>query len=881
MANNITQIAKVSVRRGNLDELPYALDEGEFGLALDTLDLFIGAPNSDKIKHRINDKVFPYGNLRVLTELSEAMEIAKYKYEGNTPMNAFYPIILKGNNSNAIISSNVIVEINGVKVEADKQYTIEEFCQIINSKKIPNIGCYVLNDLFTIVCTTNSLKIKNISGNFLQLVGLALDGVSEIGESAKDLTETTIQDVLDEYLTIKHYLVKGDSTTNDVNNINNALLGIYGYSNLPEYLRTIYFPAGGYLVEDSINIPSNARLIGEGINRTVIFDNDKIKDNLVTFLSKNYSPFDNHNDDRVENVIIENFTFKANYALKLLNIIGGKDITFRNCSFNGNNSQSQYLVYINSVSDDIITHITFDNCEFNNSGYGIYNNSNGNVKHISIINCRFNNIKNEAIYLNSIAPYLISNTFISNCCFNNCSVMANSVIYNGIQTENSIINNNQFDEELLTFETKPLPYIDESNSLRTDIFNATTDNRKVYTFNYPTPEWKYINSLISNQGEYILKAIVDNDTNNESTIVDYLYIKPATEINDKIEIYSSKQFTDLSINGGLYGNVIIGKSGISFPIWENVYNYKVNDYIINNEKIYKCIKEHISSNKEEILDTTKWSMVKDLEKTYIIMSKNLDLNGNKITNETSGDNLDIIFKTNKNGVLTIEDELNNYNDRIDNNKNAIATVGYLKKYTTSRVIKKEIDMYDYINSNDNWNIFEIFIADSNVYSNNIHLKNIIISVEKAFKKYDFKNMLEWQPDVGYFIGDSVRLGATYYSCIKDNADETFKSENWIEIDKNGINPESLQLYGYYSDEYSNETKTFIPLNTVKLYDIENLYPEENTDNTGYVYKFEFNRNINIADYRFMLNITDINQNNLATNLQPSGKLYITIEFNVD
>ena len=91
MANNITQVGLIQIRRGKAEQLPYTLEEGEFGLATDTLELFIGAPNSSQLSNRLNNKIYPYGNLRILTELSEPLEIQTYKYQGNTAIKAMFP----------------------------------------------------------------------------------------------------------------------------------------------------------------------------------------------------------------------------------------------------------------------------------------------------------------------------------------------------------------------------------------------------------------------------------------------------------------------------------------------------------------------------------------------------------------------------------------------------------------------------------------------------------------------------------------------------------------------------------------------------------------------------------------------------------------------
>ena len=46
MAKNTKQIALIQHRRGKLSELPKQLNEGEFGIALDTNELFIGNPDN-------------------------------------------------------------------------------------------------------------------------------------------------------------------------------------------------------------------------------------------------------------------------------------------------------------------------------------------------------------------------------------------------------------------------------------------------------------------------------------------------------------------------------------------------------------------------------------------------------------------------------------------------------------------------------------------------------------------------------------------------------------------------------------------------------------------------------------------------------------------
>lgn len=900
MGNNIKQIALMQIRRGRLDELPYALEEGEFGLATDTLDLFVGAPNSDKIKHRISEKVFPYGNLRVLTELSESLKISAYTYHGNLEIGALFPIILHGTTTLPIIPATTSFEINGVTITLNEATDLVTLCTTINNENIPNVRAYDLNDNFVIVSTTNALNIKNISGTFLQVVGLALTGINEIAEVASDLTETTLQKVLDEYLTIKHYGVKGDGTTDDSHNINEALLGTYCVKDLPQYLRTIYFPAGTYISSDeTINIPSDARLIGEGRDRTIIQAPVDAPSVLLGLMDKNYVPFNSPNyggtNVNPDNITIESMTFTglSTNTSEVVVLTNGQNVTFRNCSFIGNQASTQKLIYIISTSaENSNVHITFEDCQFKNSGYAVYISDYGLVKHLTMTNCCFDNIKNEAIYVNPQGWANTTKTFIQNACFSNCSLLTNSVIYIGKQATNNVILNCQFDTDVASFAGKTIPYIDESDSLYTNILDPRTDNRKVYTFNYPGPKWKYIDSLVSVTGEYILKPIYDMENGTEAQVNNYLYIKPGSIVNSTIEIYSQDKFAELSLNGGKYANLIIGSAGESYPTWQSAFPYKVNDYVVADGEVYKCIKDHVSTVNIEVEDETLWTPILHLSALYVIMGKNLDLGGNIITNEATGKDLNITFRTNRAGVLTIQDRTDYstdtvtdiipaYEERIDLIQNAIPTVAYLKKNVTNRTFKKLFNMSDYINSPNIWNILELFTASSEVYSNTIYLRNITISVENVFEKYDFSNIKEWQADDTYYIGDAVRVGATYYVCIIANSDAVFDATKWDEIEQNGINPESVSVTGVYNDGYNTITKTFIPAKVVKLYEPENLFPNVDNPKIGNVYSFNFDRNINIANYAFNLSITDLSQQNVATNFQPAGSIFISVDFIVN
>ena len=84
------------------------------------------------------------------------------------------------------------------------------------------------------------------------------------------VTYRSLQRKLDDFVSVKDFGAVGDGLTDDTLAINLALKQLYCVTANPAARKTLYFPAGHYIVTDSINVPSNATLIGEGSSNTII-----------------------------------------------------------------------------------------------------------------------------------------------------------------------------------------------------------------------------------------------------------------------------------------------------------------------------------------------------------------------------------------------------------------------------------------------------------------------------------------------------------------------------------------------------------------------------------------------------------------------------------
>lgn len=121
-------------------------------------------------------------------------------------------------------------------------------------------------------------SLTEIGTNLLRYTFKGTDAgyTSQTGATAGAYVSRTLQSVLDESISVKHFGAVGDGTIDDTSAIQRAINQIYVSSLNSIYnpvRRTIRFPAGTYLITSNIVIPPNCQLIGDGKNNTVITSN--------------------------------------------------------------------------------------------------------------------------------------------------------------------------------------------------------------------------------------------------------------------------------------------------------------------------------------------------------------------------------------------------------------------------------------------------------------------------------------------------------------------------------------------------------------------------------------------------------------------------------
>jgi hypothetical protein len=93
----------------------------------------------------------------------------------------------------------------------------------------------------------------------------------QTGPTSTDPSSRTVQLKLDDFASVKDFGAKGDGNTDDTEAINRALYQLFCVqASYPGARRSLFFPAGEYLVSDSVLIPPYAKIWGEGANSTII-----------------------------------------------------------------------------------------------------------------------------------------------------------------------------------------------------------------------------------------------------------------------------------------------------------------------------------------------------------------------------------------------------------------------------------------------------------------------------------------------------------------------------------------------------------------------------------------------------------------------------------
>ena len=253
-------------------------------------------------------------------------------------------------------------------------------------------------------------------------------------------------------LTIKMFGAVGDGVSDDSQAIQAAL----NYSSEYKY-NYLYFPCGNYLINNSLNIPTNMHLVG---NYTSYFNKTGsilLRNSDHSIFNLQGDPYSDSDGNNNSNVIIENIMFRSNsttflntgaiyFFRTLYNTFtnvhfsgngralvfdkASYDMRFNNCSFTG----ESHIVTCNAQDDSYHTaqyystnNLIFDNCRWESYTTGPLITCNNYTTQIIFDNPKFEGtLADGSALLKSVinnATLVFNNALITMLAGSNCSIL--------------------------------------------------------------------------------------------------------------------------------------------------------------------------------------------------------------------------------------------------------------------------------------------------------------------------------------------------------------------------------------------------------------------------------------------------------------------------
>ena len=172
----------------------------------------------------------------------------------------------------AIVQVSRITQRKGLEVDLPQPLAGAEFGWATDQRRLfigngtlidgaPIVGnTEVLTEFSDVLAYTNQYTYKGEAAGYTVQTGTT---------SGSPVTQS-LQARLDSYAVVTDFGAIGDGVTDCTAAINQALYQIYCRDTNPAIRRSLFFPAGRYIVTDTILIPPYAKLYGEGANSSII-----------------------------------------------------------------------------------------------------------------------------------------------------------------------------------------------------------------------------------------------------------------------------------------------------------------------------------------------------------------------------------------------------------------------------------------------------------------------------------------------------------------------------------------------------------------------------------------------------------------------------------
>ena len=271
---------------------------------------------------------------------------------------------------------------------------------------------------------TQYSNILNI-GNQYTFKGAQTGYTSQTGATTLTPIQRSLQQKLDDYVSVRDFGAVGDGVTDDTLAVQRAidqiLFGNFALSQT-KLRRVIHFPAGVYKLTASLKLPAYACLSGEGNARTTIQQTAtapiiQLKDSANQFGAS----YATSGASTAKYITVENLTLNNLSTANIVSLDSANDIDFYRVDFVGSQSSStstsrdaQNAVFAKPTdATKNISNIRFLECSFGTCTQGLILNAH-NVK---ILGCDFSNMSRAVWVDTTYSAAKTENIKISNCTF--------------------------------------------------------------------------------------------------------------------------------------------------------------------------------------------------------------------------------------------------------------------------------------------------------------------------------------------------------------------------------------------------------------------------------------------------------------------------------
>jgi len=219
----------------------------------------------------------------------------------------------------------------------------------------------------------------------------------QTGVDTNNPVTRTLQQKFDDFASIKDFGATGDGSTDDTLAIQRALDQLYVQQTNPRVRRSLFFPAGTYIVSDTIKIPAYAKLWGEGAKSTTIKYStsgtvDTYSFRVADSLGQTGANITNGGASVPTDIQIFNMGFETAEDNDVMLIESAKNILFSDVSLKGplttstlTSSDDKACIRLLSTTLLVNENCTFNSVVMEGTGFGVYTKH--DAKSINLNNC--------------------------------------------------------------------------------------------------------------------------------------------------------------------------------------------------------------------------------------------------------------------------------------------------------------------------------------------------------------------------------------------------------------------------------------------------------------------------------------------------------------